>query len=122
MGENKLGLAYRHLLQSAKEALIRAEFKSWDALKEAVETVQQKESVLEQLTKQELNQVQDDLKEDITQLATTLEEFNEGVESFIEMDLPIIEKYLEEKALSLSDPTDLMILRLRLNAALSDNE
>lgn len=120
MSENKMGQAYRHLLQSAKESLIKAEFKSWDTLKELVETIQQKESVLEQLTQQELNQVQEDLKADITELATTLEEFNEGVESFVEMDLPIIEKYLEEKALSLADPTDLMVLRLRLNAALSD--
>lgn len=118
MSENKMGQAYRHLLQSAREALIKAEFKSWDTLKELVDTIHQKETVLEQLTQKELNQVQADVKEDITELATTLEEFNEGVESFIEMDLPIIEKYLEEKALSLADPTDLMVLRLRINAAL----
>jgi len=36
------------------------------------------------------------------------------------MDLPLIEKYIEEKALSLADPTELMLLRLRINAALSD--
>lgn len=120
MSEYKMGQAYRHLLQSAKETLIKAEFKSWNTLKEAVESAQQKGSVLEQLTQKELDQVQSDLKEDITQLATTLDEFNEGVESFVEMDLPIIEKYIEEKALSLADPTDLMVLRLRLNAALSE--
>jgi len=120
MSENKMGQAYRHLLQSAKEALMKAEYKSWDSLKEAIETIQTKESVLEQLSRQELNQVQKDLKEDINQLATTLEEYDEGVESFIEMDLPLIEKYIEEKALSLADPTELMLLRLRINAALSD--
>ncbi|QAB14709.1 zinc ribbon-containing protein [Hydrogenovibrio thermophilus] len=119
MSENKMLAAYRHLLEQAKESMIRADMKSWDLLGQAVEKVQQEESVLEQLTDKQLEQVQEDVKADIHKIAEYLNDFDKGVEEFIDMDLPVIEQYLEEKALSLADPTELMILRLRINAAMS---
>jgi len=122
MSENKMLTAYRHILEKAKESLIKADMKSWDLLGKAVHKVEEKESVLEELSREEVVQAQEDVKADIFQLAEYLEEFNEGVESFIEMDLPVIEKYLEEKALSLSDPTELMILKLRITAAMNSEK
>lgn len=118
--ENKLLAAYSHLLEQAKESLIRADMKSWDLLGKAVEQVQEKESVLEQLSEKQLEQVREDVKNDLFQVAEYLNDFGQGVEEFIEMDLPVVENYLQEKALSLADPTDLMVLRLRLSAAMSE--
>ncbi|WP_235584704.1 zinc ribbon-containing protein [Thiomicrospira sp. WB1] len=120
MSDNKMLTAYRHLLEQAKESIWKAEFKSWDALKKAVWEFEREGSHLQALSQKQWQQVQEDVEADIDQLAEYLEEFNQGVESFLEMDLPLIESYLEEKALSLSDPTEIMILRLRLNAALKD--
>ncbi len=122
MSENKMLEAYRHLLASAKESLIRGEMKSWDMLGKAVHKVEEKGSVLEQLSAKQLDQVQEDVHADIMQIAEYLADFNQGVEEFVDMDLPILEKYLEEKALSLADPTDLMVLKIRMQAAMSDGE
>jgi hypothetical protein len=120
MSDNKMLAAYRHLLEQAKDSLWKAEFKSWDALKKAVWEFERKDSQLQALTQKQWQQVQEDVEADIEQLAEYLEEFNQGVDAFLEMDLPLIESYLEEKALSLSDPSEIMILRLRLNAAMND--
>ena len=120
MSDNKMLAAYRHLLEQAKDSIWKAEFKSWDTLKKAIWEFEREGAHLQALTQQQWQQVQEDVENDIDQLAEYLEEFNQGVESFLEMDLPLVESYLEEKALSLSDPTDIMILRLRLNAAMQD--
>jgi len=122
MSENQMLQAYRHLLDNAKESLIKLEMKSWHLLGKAVHEVEEKGSVLEQLTEKQLEQVRQDVEADIVQVGEYLAEVGEGVESFIEMDLPILEGYLEEKALSLADPTDITILRLRLNAAMSGKD
>lgn len=120
MSENKMLEAYRHLLENAKETLIKADMKSWDLLGKAVYKVEQEGSILEQLTDQQLQQVQEDVQKDIYQLAEYLDDLNQGVDEYIEMDLPVLEKYLAEKALSLADPTDLTILRLRISAAMAE--
>ena len=120
MSDNKMLGAYRQLLEQAKDTLWKAEFKSWDALKKAVWEFEREGAHLQALTQKQWQQVQQDVENDIDQLAEYLEDFNQGVDAFLEMDLPLIESYLEEKALSLSDPTDIMILRLRLNAAMQD--
>ncbi|WP_024851754.1 zinc ribbon-containing protein [Hydrogenovibrio kuenenii] len=122
MADNKMLQAYRYLLEKSKEELIKADFKTWELLGKAVENIEEQESVLEELTDEEVEQVRKDLKADLEQLSEHLSEYQQGVESFIEMELPILENYLEEKALSLSDPTDLMLLRLRMNAAMHPDE
>lgn len=110
--------AYRYLLEKAKEELIKADMKTWELLGQAVENIEEKESILEALTDEEMEQVRKDLKADLEAVAENLSEYQQGVENFLEMELPILESYLEEKALSLADPTDLMLLRLRMNAAM----
>ena len=120
MSDNKMLGAYRQLLEQAKDTHWKAEFKSWDALKKAVWEFEREGAHLQALTQKQWQQVQQDVENDIDQLAEYMEDFNQGVDAFLEMDLPLIESYLEEKALSLSDPTDIMILRLRLNAAMQD--
>ncbi|MDX1796221.1 MAG: hypothetical protein R3219_05785 [Hydrogenovibrio sp.] len=122
MSDNKMLAAYRFLLEKAKEEGLKAELATWDLLEKAVESIEEKGSVLEELTDEELEQVRKDLKDDLNQVAEHLEEYNEGLESFLEMELPILEKYLEEKALSLADPTDIMLLRLRMNAAMHKDD
>ncbi|BBN60317.1 MULTISPECIES: hypothetical protein [Hydrogenovibrio] len=118
MADNKMLEAYRYLLEKAKEELIKADMKTWELLGQAVENIEEKESILEELTDEEMEQVRKDLKADLEAVAENLSEYQQGVENFLEMELPILESYLEEKALSLADPTDLMLLRLRMNAAM----
>lgn len=122
MADNKMLAAYRYLLEKAKEELIKADMKTWDLLGQAVESIEQKESVLEELTDEEMVQVRKDLKADLEAVAENLNDYQQGVENFLEMELPVLEQFLEEKALSLSDPTDLMLLRLRMNAAMHPDE
>lgn len=122
MSDNKMLEAYRFLLEKAKEEGLKAELATWDLLEKAVESIEENGSVLEELTDEELEQVRKDLKADLNQVAEHLEEYNEGLESYLEMELPILEQYLEEKALSLADPTDIMLLRLRMNAAMHKDD
>lgn len=122
MSENKMLTAYRHLLEKAKESLLSTEMKSWDLLGKTVHDIEEKGSILEELTQEQLAQVRNDVQSDIHQVAEYLNDFNQGVEEFIEMDLPVLENFLEEKALSLSDPTTITVLRLRMQAAMADKE
>lgn len=122
MADNKMLAAYRYLLEKAKEEALKTQLATWDFLGKAVESIEEKESVLEELTDEQVEQVRQDLKADLFQVAEHLSEYQQGVENFLEMELPVLEKYLEEKALSLSDPTDIMLLRLRMNAAMHPDE
>ena len=121
MSENKMLKAYRALLNHAKEFAVRAENKTWDTLGEGIEKAEQADHALAELTAQEFKQVQDDLRADLKQTAEYLAEVEQGVEEFIEMDLPILEKYLTDKALSLADPTNITLLRYRMAAAMDEN-
>jgi len=122
MSENKMMRAYRHLLQSARDFLYKAEIsaenKTWDMLAKSIDTIEEKSAELSVLSDKELHQVRTDLKADINQLAEYFNELEEGVDHFLEVDLPILEGYLADKAMTLSDPTDITVLRLRITAAL----
>lgn len=113
--------AYRALLKSAKESAILAEQKTWQVLGNAIEKIEQTDHDLAELTAKEFQQVQEDLNADIMQVAEYLSEVEQGVDEFLTMDLPLLEKILIDKALSLADPTEITVLRLRLAAAMDDN-
>ncbi len=121
MSDNKMLKAYRSLLEHAKETAIQAEQKTWQLLGKAVEKAEQTDHDLAELTAKEFEQVQEDLHADMMQVAEYLSEVEQGVEEFITMDLPLLEKILIDKALSLADPTEITVLRLRLAAAMDDN-
>ena len=55
------------------------------------------------------------------QAAEYLSEAEKGVDEFITMDLPLLETILIDKALTLADPTDITLLRLRFAAAMDEN-
>jgi len=118
MSENKMLAAYSHFLEQAKQYAKKAEKISWEALSKGVEKVEEKTDELGVLTDKELNQVQEDVKADIAQVADYLNDSEIGAKEFIEMDLPILEQYLEEQALKLADPTTITLLRMRLAAAM----
>ena len=120
MAENKLMHAYSQILHKAKQELETLEHKSWDELVKLIDKVEYEASTLGELTEEELAQVRNDLKADIQELAQYFNDVNQGIHEFLEMDIPVLEKYLEEKALSLADPTQLAILRLRLTAAMEE--
>ncbi|VAW49045.1 hypothetical protein MNBD_GAMMA04-901 [hydrothermal vent metagenome] len=121
MSDNKMLKAYRNLLQHVKESAIQTEKKTWQALGSAVEKAEQTDHAIAELTTKEFEQVQEDLNADIMQVAEYLSEVEQGVEEFLTMDLPLLEKILIDKALSLADPTEITVLRLRLAAAMDDN-
>ncbi|MCF6253766.1 MAG: hypothetical protein L3J38_03355 [Thiomicrorhabdus sp.] len=121
MKDNKMLKAYRSLLEHAKETAIQAEQKTWQVLGKAVEKAEQTDHDIAELTAKEFEQVQEDLHADMMQVAEYLSDVEKGVEEFITMDLPLLEKILIDKALSLADPTEITVLRLRLAAAMDDN-
>jgi len=121
MSDNKMLKAYRSLLQHAKETAIQAEQKTWQLLGKAVEKAEKTDHDIAELTAKEFEQVQEDLHADMMQVAEYLSEVEQGVEEFLTMDLPLLEKILIDKALSLADPTEITVLRLRLAAAMDDN-
>lgn len=118
MSENKMLKAYRHLMDLAMKQTIAAEEKSWELLKGFIEKAEHIDSEISSLTSKEFSQVQKDISADIDQVAEYLNDVEKGVEEFVEMDLPVLEQILIDKALSLGDPTELMVLRLRIAAAL----
>lgn len=120
MSGNKMLEAYRTLLNHAKETALIAEQKTWQVLGHAVEKAEQVDHALSELSAKEFKQVQQDVHADIMQTAEYLAEAEQGVEEFIEMDLPILEQFLIDKALSLADPTEITVLRLRLAAAMDE--
>jgi len=122
MTENKLMRAYSQILQKAKAQLKTLEHKSWEELKTLIDKAEYKASELDALTAKELDQVRNDLKEDINQMAHYFQDLEQGIETFLEMDLPVLEEYLAEKALSLADPTEITILRLRMSAAMANKK
>lgn len=113
--------AYRALLNHSKEFAIKAENKTWDKLSEGIDKAEQADHALSELSAEEFKKVQDDLKADLEQTAEYLSEVEQGVEEFIDMDLPVLEQYLTDKALSLADPTNITLLRYRLAAAMDEN-
>lgn len=119
--QNKMLSAYRHLLEQAKEGLIKADMQTWDLLGEAVDKVSTKSQELSVLTEAELNQVQTDLKADLQATAEHLNDFEKGVMEYLEMDWWALEELFKEKAFSLADPTEITILRMRMMAAMSED-
>ena len=122
MSENKMIRAYRYLLDLATKQTLAAEEKSWELLKNFIAKAEHLDSEVSSLTSKEFNQVQKDVQADIDQLAEYLNDVEKGVEEFINMDLPVLEQILIDKALSLCDPTELMILRLRIAAAMDGKQ
>lgn len=120
MSQHKMLNAYRTLLNHAKEAVVAAEQMTWQALGSAIEKAEQADHELAELTAKEFEQVQEDLHADLIQTAEYLAEVEQGVEEFISMDLPLLEKILIDKALSLADPTEITVLRMRLAAAMDE--
>lgn len=110
--------AYRHLLEKVKGLAHKEEHLSWDTLKQAIETAEQKASILEVLTEQEMLQVQKDLKADLEQTAEYLVDFEKDAGDFIKMEWEALEGFLMRKSEELADPTELMVLRMRLAAAM----
>ncbi len=121
MNGNKMLEAYRTLLNHAKESLISTEQKTWQLLGHAIEKAEQADHELAELTSKEFEQVQQDVHADIMQVAEYLSEAEKGVDEFISMDLPLLETVLIDKALTLADPTDITLLRMRLAAAMDEN-
>jgi len=121
MNDNKMLTAYRTLLNHAKEFAIKAENKTWKSMSDGIDKAEQADSAFAELSAEEFKQVQDDLKADLDQTAEYLADVEQGAEEFIDMDLPVLEKYLTDKALSLADPTNITLLRLRLAAAMDKN-
>jgi len=113
--------AYRTLLNHSKEFVIKAESKTWETLGESIEKAEQADHALAELSAKEFRQVQEDLQADLKQTAEYLSEVEQGVEEFVEMDLPLLEKYLTDKALTLADPTNITLLRYRMAAAMDEN-
>ncbi len=118
MKDNKMLEAYRTLLNHAKESLITTEQKTWQLLGHSIEKAEQADHALAELTSKEFEQVQKDVHADIMQAAEYLSEAEKGVGEFIDMDLPLLEKILIDKALTLADPTNITLLRLRFAAAM----
>lgn len=121
MGVNKMLKAYRTLFNHAKEKAVIAEYQTWQHLGHAIEKAEKADHDLAELTEKEFNQVQQDLHADIMQLAEYLADVEQGVKEFLDMDLPVLEKLLIDKAMSLSDPTEITVLRMRIAAAMEEN-
>jgi len=121
MSVNKMLKAYRTLFNYAKEKAIIAEYQTWQHLGHAIEKAEQADHDLAELTDKEFNQVQKDLHADMMQLAEYLADVEQGVKEFLDMDLPVLEKLLIDKAMSLSDPTAITVLRMRIAAAMDEN-
>ena len=121
MSQHKMLHAYRTLLNHAKESAIKAEQATWTLLGQAIEKTEKADHDLADLTAKEFEVVQKDVKADLMQTAEYLADVEQGIDDFLNMDLPVLEKILIDKALSLADPTDITVLRIRLAAAMDEN-
>lgn len=121
MSQNKMLKAYRTLLNYAKELAFKAEQSTWQSLGDAVNKAEQADHALAELSAQEFKRVQDDLHADLMQTAEYLADVEQGVDEFLKMDLPLLEKILIDKALTLADPTEITVLRMRMAAAMDEN-
>ncbi len=118
--QNKMLTAYQHLVENAKQTLLQAEIKSWGILGQTVRSAQEEHSKLVELTKEQIEQVKEDVYQDLMQVAEHLNDVEKGIEEFIEMDIAILEDILLKKCNQLADPTDLTILRMRMMAAMEE--
>ncbi|MDX1347192.1 MAG: hypothetical protein R3189_02955 [Thiomicrorhabdus chilensis] len=121
MSQHKMLHAYRTLLNFAMRTAISAENATWSLLGKAIEKTERVDHELGELTEKEFKQVQEDLQADLMQTAEYLADVEKGIDEFLDMDLPVLEKILIDKALELADPTEITILRMRLAAAMDEN-
>jgi len=121
MSQHKMLHAYRTLLNHAKASAFKAEQATWTLLGQAIEKTEKADHDLAELTNKEFETVQQDVKADLMQTAEYLADIEQGIDDFLNMDLPILEQILIDKALSLADPTDITVLRLRLAAAMDED-
>ncbi|WP_373019512.1 hypothetical protein [Thiomicrorhabdus sp.] len=121
MSQHKMLHAYRTLLDFAMRTAISAENATWSLLGKTIEKAEQVDHDLEELTEKEFKQVQEDLQADLMQTAEYLADVEKGIDEFLDMDLPVLEQILIDKALSLADPTEITVLRFRLAAAMDEN-
>ena len=118
--QNKMLTAYTHLIETAKETILKAEIKSWDLLGKAVHSAEEQHENLLELSQDQLQQVKQDVHQDLMQVAEHLSDLKLGIEEFITMDVAYLENILLEKCNQLADPTDLTVLRMRMLAAMED--
>lgn len=121
MSQRKMLNAYRTLLNYAKESAFKAEQATWSLLGQAIERTEQADHDLAELTRKEFEMVQKDVKADLMKTAEHLADVEQGINDFLTMDLPVLEKILIDKALCLCDPTEITILRIRLAAAMEES-
>lgn len=121
MSQHRMLHAYRTLLDFAKRKALSAEQATWSLLGKTVEKAEKTDHELAELTEKEFQQVQEDLQDDLVKTAEYLADMEKGVDEFLDMDLPVLEKLLIDKALTLADPTEITVLRLRLAAAMDEN-
>jgi len=120
MSQPKLLHAYRTLLNHAKDSAFKAEQATWSFLGQAIDKAEKTDHDLANLTHKEFEMVQQDVKADLMQTAEYLADIEQGVNDFLHMDLPVLEQILIDKAMSLADPTDITVLRIRLAAAMDE--
>lgn len=121
MAGNKMLNAYRTLLSHARDKAMIAEYKTWQVLGHAIEKAEQADHDLAELSTKEFAQVQKDVQDDVMQLAEYFADVEQGVQEFLDMDLPVLEQLLIDKAMTLADPTNITVLRMRLAAAMDEN-
>ncbi len=122
MSQNIMLLAYAYLVEKGRSTILEAELKSWDLLEQVILETEAKESILEELSKEQLAEVREDVRNDCIQLADYLSDLEQGVEEFAEMGKDQLESFLLLKSAEVADPTELMILRMRMMAALEESE
>lgn len=118
MSQNKLLTAYSHILKTAKAVVLKTELKSWDLLSQAVHNAEEQHAKLVELSKQQIEQVKQDLDQDLVKIAEYLNDVEIGIEEFINIDLAVLEDILQKKCNQLADPTEVTILRIRMLAAM----
>jgi hypothetical protein len=117
---DKLIGGYDQMLKRIRDWVQDVEDTTVPAIEKAIDAAREKATELNELTREEADQVGQYVQRDLLHLGEHLDQDDQDLKSWFQMDMELIEDELTDIFSSVADPTTLELLKLKELAKLSD--
>lgn len=111
--ETRLRAGYRNMIERVQHFLQEAEEGATGAMEEALSKAREMALTLDELTREEADEIVDALRRDVDDVALTMIQAEAGLRTWMETDLTAAEQAMLMRALSSADPTTLEWMLLK---------
>jgi ABC-type ATPase with predicted acetyltransferase domain len=118
--KERLAQAYDHMLESIGDWVQEVEDVTVPTIEKALDAAREKATELNELTREEAEKVGDYVRRDLLHLGEHLEDKDEDIKSWFQIDMSLIETKLADMFSSVADRTTIELERLREIASLSE--